>query len=262
MRRLVLLLIAGVAAAQEGGLAEGPLTVGLGEADLGTGHRARPCSEVSLAARGGAVIDGADFYGSIAADALLSGSWAVSRRAELFGTFEFVRWQFVQNATLKGTALGLGQLTLGGSWVAFERGRFVLTPYLRALLPTATDAPHSHTVGGELGAAAALRASPHWQFHGYLGGDLTAGLSAAPADLRAGLIVDAGLQYSPRNWFGLAVDLIGRFGQRAAVDTVAPTVALRFRLWRSLGAELNALVPIVGADRHLAVVAVRTSWQF
>ena len=70
------------------------------EADLATGRRACPRTEIGLGVRGGAIIDTPNFYGNLGGQAQLFGSWAFRRKTELFATLEPVTFGFTQNATL------------------------------------------------------------------------------------------------------------------------------------------------------------------
>ena len=118
---LAVLLLLPATARAEGGceqwiapaLAEGPITFGFQSADVATGRRACPRTEVGFGMQGGAIIETANFYGAITAAGLLSGSFAVRPDLEVFATLEALRFQFVQNATLTGTTMHLGQLTIG-----------------------------------------------------------------------------------------------------------------------------------------------------
>ena len=223
--------------ARHPGLTDGPVTIGYADAELGTGHRACLRDEIGLGERAGAIIDTPGFYGALNADTLLTATHVFARRFELFGALELVHYQFAQNATLKGSSVGLGQLTVGGAFQALAGRAWAVTPYVRLELPTSSDAPDVRTVGGELGVAVDFRPYRKVMFHGYLGGDLTAGLSAAPSLVRGGAQADVGVQYSPATWIGLVLDLRLALGHRAALDWLAPAVAFRFRFWRTLGAE-------------------------
>ncbi len=239
-------------------LGDGPITVGLAEADVATGRRACPRTELAFGGRAGAIIDSPHFYGAIAADALLSGSYAWSERRELFATLELLHYQYVQNATLKGKSVGLGQLTAGASAVTFESSRFTGAASFRLLLPTATANAHLHEVGLELGHALSYRAAPAIELHGYLGGEASAGLSGGAALPRFGALGVVGIQVSPWRWLGLVLDVDGRAGE---VSSLAPALALRFGLTQALSAELAATVPLLGRDRHTGVAALKLSYR-
>jgi hypothetical protein len=243
-------------------LAEGPLPVGFAlSADTVTGRRACPRTELGLGLQGGAIIDTSDFYGAITATGLLSGSLAVRPDLEVFATLEALRFQFVQNATLTGTSLTLGQLTAGATWVALTRGPFVLAPSARLQLPTSFASPRVRTVGAEAGAALLYRTAPHFELHGYAGADVSAGLSAAASQPRAGFLVNVGSQYAFSTGFAAVLDANVHFGHRATLDSVAPALGLRFRAGQHFGAELAASFPVLGPERHLATLGLRVSYR-
>lgn len=236
------------------GLGEGPIALGLYEADTVTGRRACPRSEIGLGTRAGAVVDTADFYGAIALDGWLFGSYAHSSRLELFGTFEAVHYQYVQNATIKGAVTSVGQLTAGAAYLTLSNPGLLITTTVRAMLPTAMYTPNVRTLGLEAGESFSYRPGQKLELHAHLAGDLSLGLSAANPFPRAGVLLNAGLQYSPWTRLGLVLDANGRLG---STSYLAPAAALRMRLFEGLGAELGAMLPLWGTDRHDAVLGLR-----
>lgn len=240
------------------GLPEGPIGIGWYEADVVTGRRTCPRTELALGTRGGAVIDTPDFYGTIGLGLLLSGSYALGADKELFGTLELLQFQFVQNGTLKRTGLSLGQLTAGGSMVTFRRERLAGAATARLMLPTSTLAANVRTVGVEAGHSATFRPSERLELHGFVGADLSAGLSVANSYPRVGGLLTLGVQYSPLSWLGLVLNANGRLG---ATSYVAPAVGLRFKLYRGLGAELGVTLPLAGSDRHEGLFALRFGYR-
>ena len=241
-------------------LGEGPVaTAGFYEADFATGRRACPRTEVGLRERAGMALHLADFFATLGAHTHLFGSYALDPRTELFGTLEVLRFQFVQNATLKVTSLSLGQLTAGATRVVYQEGPLAVAPSARLMLPTSTLGVA--TLGVELGAAADLRLAERLNLHGYAGADVSLGLSAAAAQPLAGALLSLGFQYTPWNWFAVVVDVDAHLGSRAPVDYLAPAVALRFAIWRGLGVELGGAFPLLGADPHTAAGALRLSYR-
>jgi hypothetical protein len=266
---LVALLLAPAAAHAEGAceqwiapaLAEGPLTYGFLSADVATGRRACPRTEVGLGVQGGAIVETQNFYGAITAAGLLSGSYAVRQDLEVFATLEVPRFQFVQNATLTGTTLALGQLTTGATYVALTRGPLVVSPSVRLQLPTSFASPRTRTVGAELGAAVLYRPLPRFEVHGYAGADVSAGLGAAAAQPRAGFLLNVGSEYALCSGFAAVLDANLHFGHRAVLDYVAPAIGLRFRAGEHFGAELGASVPLLGAERALAIGGLKLTYR-
>ncbi len=67
---------------------------------------------------------------------------------------------------------------------------------------------------------------------------------------------------APAHWFAFAIDLQTHFGERAPLDYLAPALALRFRLYKGLGLELAGMVPVLGDDRHDALITLRGGWRY
>ncbi|MFE8597446.1 hypothetical protein [Archangium violaceum] len=266
---LAVLLLLPATARAEGGceqwlspaLAEGPITFGFLSADVATGRRACPRTEVGFGVQGGAIIETENFYGAVTGAALLSGSYAVRPDLEVFATLEATRFQFVQNATLTGTTLHLGQLTVGGTWVALTQGSFVLAPSARLQLPTSFASPRTRTLGAEVGAALLYRPTNRFEVHGYVGLDGDMGLGAGPALPRAGFLMNVGTEYALCSGFAAVLDANLHFGHRAVLDYVAPALGLRFRAGENFGAELGASLPLVGAERALAIGGLKVTYR-
>jgi hypothetical protein len=68
--------------------------------------------------------------------------------------------------------------------------------------------------------------------------------------------------YNFWTWLVLTLELGLHLGQRAAPDYLAPALALRFRMYRTLGLELAGTRPVVGADRHPALAVLRLTYRF
>ncbi|WNG48713.1 hypothetical protein F0U60_34800 [Archangium minus] len=266
---LVALLLSPAAARAEGGceqwiapaLAEGPVTFGFLSADVATGRRACPRTEVGLGVQGGAIIETQNLYGAVTGAGLISGSFAVRPDLELFATLEALRFQYVQNASLTGTRMSLGQLTVGGTYMALTSGAFVLSPSVRLQLPTSFASPRTRTLGGEIGAAALYRPTNRFEVHGYAGVDASMGLGAADPLPLAGFLVNVGTEYALCSGFAAVLDANVHFGHRAVLDYVAPAVGLRFRAGEHFGAELGASLPVLGAERALAAGGLKLTYR-
>lgn len=248
----------GCAGVMDRGLFDGPVALGFFSADYATGRRACPRSELGVGFLAGATVDTPDFYGALSGGALLYGSYAVLQPLELFGSLEAVKVAYVQNASLKGTSFYLGQATVGATYQVYRQGGLVVSPSARLMLPTDFSMPDVRTVGLELGAAASWRPMERLEVHGYAGGDVSAGISAAGALPRPGLLASAGVQYSVFNWGGVVLDINAHAGQAAYV---APALALRFAIARVVGLELGAAVPLAGTIRNNGAVGLKLSYR-
>lgn len=239
-------------------LLEGPLGIGYAQADLGVGRRVCPHTEVALGVAFGAIIDTPNFYGNVAIDGVVAGSYALDARTELFATLEAIDSQFVQNATLSTTTLSLGNLTVGATRHLYGEQRFLGGLSARLLLPTATGIPNARLIGIEAGHVSSWRPHSAIEVHSYLGAELTAAISAGSAYPRVAGVLQLGVQWSPFSWAALVVDVTGRLAVRSLL---APTVGLRFRIFR-VGIELGGSLPLVGTDRHDLVAGVRVAYRF
>jgi hypothetical protein len=241
------------------GMSDGPVAVGFFDADFATGRRARPRTEVGLGLLGGATIDTPDFYGAISGGAVLYGSYALpSQPMEVFASLQVVKVQYVQNASLKGISTSLGQGSLGATYALVHMGGLVVTPSMRLMLPTDTSMPDVRTVGIEAGGAASWRISGPFEVHGYLGGDLSAGLSAGSTLARPGLLVMAGAQYAFAPWLGAVIDVNGHLGEQRYL---APAIGLRAAIGKSVGIELGGTLPLFATIRNNGAVGLRLAWR-
>lgn len=242
-------------------LPTGPVAAPYHEADVATGRRACPRTEVGLGGHGGIVLDTADFYGGIEAAGIVFGSYAFNRDTELFGTLEAYRYHYVVEATIETAVATLGQLTVGATHIAYRSGGLLLAPTVRVQLPT-SFASNVRVLGGELGLAYNQRLLERLELHGYAGLDGSMGfLTPAAAYPRGGALLNFGAQFNATSYFGLALDLNGHFLRRSTLDYLAPAIALRFRIGR-VGAELGLSRPIAGADRHFVTGVLRVGYRF
>lgn len=239
------------------GLYEGPVSVGYNEADIATGRRVCPRTEIGLGGRFGAIIDTPDFYGVVAAQGVIFGSYALRDTTELFGTLEFFSFTFAQNAVPTSTQMTLGDATVGATQILYRGDEVLLGVSLRVLLPTSFAVPGSRVFGAELGGTASWRPLRWFEGHAYLGSDFSLGLSRAASLPRGGATLIAGVQLSPFDWFALVVDVNGRIGP---LNYLAPSVGLRFKI-SDLGIELGATLPVLGTDRHDVIGGLRVSWR-
>lgn len=265
---LAALLLVPTAARAEGAcdwaasaLPEGPVPFGYQSADVSTGRRACPRTEAGFGLQGGAIIEVANFYGAVTGAGVLSGSLALRPDLEVFASLEAVRVQYVQNASLTGMAVSLGQLTAGATYVALTRGAFVLAPSVRLELPTSFASPTTRTLGGEVGAALMYRPINRFDVHGYVGADVSTGLGAAASQPKAGFLVNVGTEYALCSGFAAVLDANVHFGHRDTLDYIAPALGLRFRAGEHFGAEVGASLPVAGPERALAVGGLKLTYR-
>ena len=75
-------------------LPDGPISVGYFEADMATGRRTCPRTEVGIGGRFGAIIDTPNFYGNLGVNGLIFGSYALNEKTEVFATLEAVSFDY------------------------------------------------------------------------------------------------------------------------------------------------------------------------
>lgn len=241
------------------GLFDGPVPVSFFDVDFATGRRATPRSEMGLGIVGGAIIDTPDFYGALSGGAVLYGSYALSSQPlEVFGQLQILKVQYVQNASLKAIGYGLGQGSVGATYALVRSSGLTVSPSMRLMLPTDTGMPDVRTVGLEAGGAASWHAWGPIEVHGYLGGEVSAGLSSGSSLPRPGLLATVGLQWSPASWFGVVLDVNGHLADAAYV---APVLGLRAAIGKSVGIELGATLPLLGTIRNDAAFGLRVAYR-
>lgn len=239
------------------GMPEGPVVLGFNEADVATGRRTCPRTELSIGERLGATIDTADFYGQIAATTLVSGSFAQAPNRELFFTLEALHYGWAVNAVIQSTDLGFGQLTVGASQVVASGASWATATSARLMLPTSMLSS-VRVVGAEIGQAVTFRPTSNFEFHGYVGVDGSAAVFVRPQPL-GGVLVNAGLQFSPFTRASIVLDVNGRFGGFSSY--LAPSIALRFRIVERIGLEIAGTRPLFGTDRRTAIAGLRLSYR-
>lgn len=227
-----------------------PISLGMGPADFG--NTPVPCGDprVSLDLRGALLIDTADFYGALGADAVLSGTVPVARRVWLSGALTAFRYRYVQNATLLATDMGLGPADVGVHVGLLDRGDLRVSTYLRVLLPTETPTQHAARTGVEVGG------SLLWTRRRL---SLLAGLSLpvqldvigtrARTDVALRGSLDAAVLVG--TWFEPVLGFEARVGGDAdgAFEYIAPRLSLRAHLGRRVTLQLSGLVPVAGIER-------------
>lgn len=231
-----------------------PVALTMGPADFGT--TPAPCSDprVGVDLRGAALIDEPDFYGALAAEAVISGTVPITRRLWLTGALTALRYRYVQNATLLATDLGLGPSDLGLHVGLIAQGDLRVSTYVRVLLPTETPTQYALRTGIEAGVAALW--TPHRRVN-LLGGlsvpveiSFLGGHGLAYGSVRAS--IDAAALIS--TWFEPVLGVEVRVGNDPGgpLEYVAPRLSLRAHLGRGAALHLTAIAPLGGIERTLA----------
>jgi len=242
------------------GLPTGPTRAGLIPGDLGAGHRACGRKEIGLSFGGGLTVDLPNFYGRLAAQFALDGSWMITDRFEVFAELELLRVEMLITP-LGSTAITLGHTSIGASYGVLRTKPLALAAHGRLVLPTAfglyrNAAPFAF----DLGLAGQLEISRHIAFHGDANVLFQAMAGKGPAAPRAGASVVLGAEFIPVPEVGIVLDLKSRFGWGGEpVDMLAGAIGLRFSDLKRFGFTIAGTIPIVGRDRTAAAVELRAS---
>ena len=121
----------------------------------------------------------------------------------------------------------------GAALLTLSTERLALTTVGRAMLPTALYTPRVRVVGLEVGEAARLVLSERVLLHGYVGGDVSAGLGAAASLPRLGAAWNAGVEWAPWTWLALVLEAYPKEKRmvpvaRLALELTKPTAEGRF----------------------------------
>jgi hypothetical protein len=209
----------------------------------------------SATARGTALIDTPDFYGTAAASLFLDISRLLLRDLEISAGARAVDARFAQNAVISDTELGAGPLYLaaaGALGVKHVGGRPLRLAWrLRLDLPW-TDTTYGRTpvVAASPQLAAALGLSPRLALHARLGALLW--LVRPPDDVqtRRALVGSSDLAFAP--WRVLAVTAgaeaqTGWYG--AGLDHLLVRAGLRIPFRCRARLHLGAAFPLLGEER-------------
>jgi hypothetical protein len=241
------------------GMGTGPVVAPLLDGGLGRAHRVCGRSEVALRGGGLILVDTPNFYGRVSAGLTLEGSWAPTRRTEVFGGLELVRYDTVISS-LTASRLGFGHTYLGVAHRGLLSERTSLGVQGKLVLPTAVGLYRdAWPVALDLGLAGQFAAHPKLHIHGHLGLVASVAASRGAPDLRAGAVFTAGAEYLPIRRLAVVADLHGLFGYTAVVDVFAGALALRVSNLRRFGFELAGTFPFAGRERAQAVVMLRAT---
>ncbi len=254
---LALALVAGGAVAQE--IDPGPAVSPTTNALVAI-RRSEPRSEVATLV-GAASVDAPMVNGLARAVLQLQGSWAPSRRWELFATVNPVSYRWVHVRGQLSTLLAFGSTTLGATWVpvTLPAGRLDGGLFVQLLLPTSEEIPGTHAWGGQVGLTFRGVALP-WL--GWFGG---ASLRVVRAwgdridETRGGASAAAGIAFVPSPWVRVVAQASGNVPFGGPPATIAPVLALRF-VEGAFGADLG-LTQTYGAPLRPVTGFARVSWR-
>jgi hypothetical protein len=223
-------------------------------------RRSEPRSEVA-ALMGAAVIEQPQVSGLARAVLELEGSWAPSRRWELFATVNPLAYRWVHVGGQLNTRLSLGSATVGATWapVSLPGGRLDGGPFVRVLLPTSLEVPETHAWGVQTGLTFRGVGFRWLAWFGGVSFRVTRAWGAVATGTRPGMSAAAGLAFVPAPWLRVVAQVSGNVPFGGGYDQVSPGVGVRF-VQGPFGADLGAVLPLGGPLRPFSAVA-RVSWR-
>lgn len=250
---------------EQGGLPVGPAGVSLW--DGGLGHARPVCgrTELAIAPRGTLLADAPAFYGRIVAEAAIEARVATpdGARTAVWLRLDPVRYESVLGA-IPSSFLGIGTTSVGLTQRLDDPdggGPVAVAFASELVLPTAVELTgNSWPVGFEL-AFAADTTKGAWSLHGQLGYVGSAAFTRGPSQLRTGFAGTVGAGLRAGDVFAVVLDVQTAVAYAAVLDHVAVAPGLRFG-GGDFGLELAAALPLLGADRTLAAVELRTAVRF
>jgi hypothetical protein len=268
---LVALLSTGAAQGQESGGDDGGAAAIVSPTTnaLVAIRRSEPRSEVALSV-GAAVTTQSPRSGLQRGAVELAGSWAPSRRLELFATFNVTA---LRSLTVDGQSVNqvrVGAMTVGSTWVpiSLSGGRLDAGFFLRVLLPTSGEIDGVHGWGVQPGLTLRGVATGWLAWFGgfsYRVGQTWGILSTPVTSLSAngihtGVSAMLGVALVPSPWLRVIAQCTGNAPITRGASTLSPGVGLRF-VDGPFTAELAAAIGLGGSTRAFSSMA-RVSWRF
>jgi hypothetical protein len=243
--------------------AVGPIQSGFLDGQLGVAQRACLRDEVAIAEDASLIARPADFYGNIRLGTVISGSFVVTPELAVWGNLEVFRYQTLLSA-VGNTYMGLGYLSLGGTYRYYAEHQRALAVYARLVLPTTSGLDRrSQPLALEIGTTAEVSAFENFRFHAFVSALGSLAMSdLAPADPRGGLRVGGGVDWVPYEAFSVVLELASGFGYRDALDFLAVSAGLRFAFGDVIAADLGVTYPFLGAEPSLAAAQLAIRGRF
>ncbi len=244
------------------GVPQGPVAADIVDGDLGAAHGVCPTTSIGLTAGGNAIVELENLYGRIRATGTLTGSYALSDRAELYAKVEAVRFDTIITA-ISVTGIGPGYTDVGASYRLLEGPHAALGLHGTLVLPTAfTLDQHSWPLGVDVGADGVYAVKDNFLLHASVVPNFGAALGGGPAYPAFGVNLDLGAEWKPFKRFGVVLDGISAFGRTDVLDYAGVGVGFRGGIGDHFGLSLEARAPLVGKARELAGADLRGTWRF
>jgi hypothetical protein len=222
-------------------------------ADFGAIPEACPVRDLTLRLRGGLIFAPGmpDYFGSIAADAMLRARHPVGAWGWLSLALDVVDFRYINNGGLASTGFAFGPATLGFYRTVYATPSGTAAAYGRALLPIDTARQNGVETGLELGGTVRARLGPRVVADGGLA--LTAPLDVVGGQLHGRLepvlLAEAWLALGPALSAGAGAAAKLEVAPSASFITAVPRLSARWALPRRFWLALLLELPVVGTDR-------------
>lgn len=248
--------------------AAGPLPAGTEAADYGAIPEACAGSDVGLRLRGTALVasERPDYFGAISASTMLRMRLRVGRSGRTWLSFaaDVFTFRYVVNAVVASDGFSLGPPTLGVHRALADGERFAASIYGRVLLPLDSARASSARLGLELGTALrrSLGASGRWGLEG--GVAVLDPIVFAAGQTHASLepVALAQAWFAAQPGVALFAGAAARFelAPDATFSSLAPRAGVRLASRRGFTFAFLSELPVAGADRTDAIVAIFLGW--
>ncbi len=227
-----------------------PVAITIGPANFGAASTV--CAYSSFALDAGGVIDLqlSDFYGAVAAEVHVSGSYALSDNVWFAGSFNALRAGFVQNASIVTQFASTGQSTLSVHGVLGRSDRTQSAVYARVLLPTSSLSQYSLSTGIELGFSGMFVPAPWITITGNASVPLELHWLGASALARPQFAASSDIALTL--WqLELVAGIEARLGldRAGALEFIAPRAAIRAHFSSRTSLAVNGLLPLAGVEK-------------
>ena len=225
--------------------------------DTGFDRAIDPCLRGGFAAsaRGAALIDTPEFYGTASASLFLEVSRLLLRDLEIAAGVRAVDARFAQNAVISEEEIGAGPFYLavaGGLGLRHPGGRPLRLAWgLRLDLPW-TDTTYGATavVAATPQVAAALGLTPRLVLHGRAGALLWLARPPGDVETRRALVASSDIAWAPFRALALAAGVEAQTGwYESALDHLLVRGGLRVPFRCRARLHLGAAVPLLGDER-------------
>ena len=255
---LALVLAVAPAAAEPCPAQRDPVPVGVRDAAFDAERGACLGGELSARVVGLAVLDTADFYGTLGGGLVLAGRLLVRDRLELGVAARAVDYTFAQDAVVKANDIRFGPVivhaAIGGDIAMQRPARWAAV--LTWVLPLTTGDMDLIETAGQAAVVASMHVSPRWTAHTRAAALAGLASSEAGTTTRAAFVVGADAIVAATSWLSIGLGADAQAGWRGGFDHLLVRLGFRARLGARWRLELGAGAPLAGEERATAAVTL------